>query len=118
MFDARGIIADLDEALSQFGETVTLTRFTDGPNGTRIPFSVDCQAFVRANAPQELDPISGDAPNTKVIMSPTQIARAQWPGPPQKDDRMLIQGHMANVEIVSPIFIGGQLVRLDLQCRS
>jgi hypothetical protein len=117
MTEADACIADLDAALAEYGSTVRLQRMTSGPNGTSIPFEVVCPAQVNAFAPQELVVISGDAPTSKVTISPTPLLQAQWPAPPLKDDRIFIEGRPANVEVVASLSVGGKIVRYDLQCR-
>lgn len=117
MTEAQACIADLDAALAEFGDAVRLQRMTSGPNGSRIPFEVVCRARVNSFAPQELTAFTGEAPPTKVTISPTPLLRAQWPLPPQKDDRIFINERPANVEIVAELSIGGVVVRYDLQCR-
>lgn len=119
MSEARNCIYDLDHALREFGEVIQLQRLsTDPDTGARtVTNQANCRAVVRAHQPQELVPMSGEAPNTLIIMSPTDLSRAMWPGLPVKDDRVLIGGSANNIEIVAPFFVGGTLVRLELQAR-
>ena len=88
MTDAEQAIADLNAALVADGEWIELWRET----GTqKIPFKVRCRAFVRGYAAQEL--VGGIAQtDSKIMMSPTEIIRARWPGPnssatPTEQDR-------------------------------
>ncbi len=114
-------IAMLDRQLARHGEDIILQRLaTDIATGAQFALNqVDpCRAMVRANEPQELSAMTGEAPNTHVILSPTDLARAMFPGVPQKDDRLIIQGRNNNVEIVSPIYLAGQLVRINIECRT
>lgn len=106
----------------------------------------DCPAHVRASAPQDIDMMPGVA-EIRVTLSPTYLLSSPtlmgllnddgtqllnddgMPlladegspiitfGIPQKDDRILIQGDPSNIETVSPIYYGGQLVRVNLLCR-
>lgn len=121
--EAEVCIAELDAALAGYGEDIRLQRMTTGPDGVQIPFEVKCRAAVTDNSPQELIAVTGEAPVAKIILSPTQIARAQWPGPPRKDDRVFIQGgspgtwRPGNVEVVSLFSVAGRTVRIELQCR-
>jgi hypothetical protein len=121
MSEASSCIADLDAALAEAGEDIRLVRLTLAAGGEQIPFSADCRGLVRQYQPQELvgGIIQGD---TKVILSPTQLAARQWPGPglaplPQKGDRVLIQGRQRNVEAVEPFYVADVLVRLELTVR-
>ena len=119
MNEARAAIADLDRELRKVGEDIVLQRLvTDPDTGAQSPsYIANCRANVRAHQPQELQFMAGEAPVTVIVLSPTDLARELWPGLPQKDDRAIVQGRSANVEIVSPIYVGGTLVRIDLQTR-
>lgn len=124
MTDAEQTIADLDAALAADGEWIELWRET----GTqKIPFKVRCRAFVRGYAAQEL--VGGIAQtDSKLIMSPTQIIRAGWPGPnssatptdqdrrvPRKGDAVVIAGRKRAVETAGGIYLGGELVRIEMR---
>jgi hypothetical protein len=119
MSEASRCIADLDRELTRLGDTVQLQRLIADPDtGNRtVSFSADFRARVDAHHPQELVPMSGEAPNTRVILSPTGLRKANWPGLPQKDDRLVIGGKNNNIEIVSPLSIGDVIVRIELECR-
>lgn len=112
-------IGALDRQLRQHGEDVILQRLVlDGAGAQFAANQVDpCRAFVRARTPQELQSFPGEPPNTQVTLSPTDLAQAMWPGIPAKDDRLLIQGRANNIEIVSPIYLDGVLVRINVECR-
>lgn len=116
-------IAHLDAALARSGEDIVLQRLTLGPGGAQIPFSVDCRALVRGYEPHEL--VNGiTEQDAKVILSPTEIERAQWPGPavgdvagdrrvPRNGDRMIIAGRARRVEAAAPLYMAGVLVRIE-----
>ena len=124
MTDAEQAIADLDAALASDGEWIELWRET-GPQ--RFPFKVKCRAFVRGYAAQEL--VGGIAQtDSKIVMSPTEIVRAGWPGPnssatptnqdrrvPRKGDAVVIGGRKRAVEAAGGIYLGGELVRIELR---
>lgn len=112
-----GMIARLDAALVRRGQDIVLQRLSTDEAGVQtMTDQVDpCRAAVRAHAPQELDPVSGEAPETTVIISPSSLI--YFPGLPVKDDRLIIGGKPNNVETVSPILVGGTLVRIDMTCR-
>lgn len=106
-------IADLDAAVRDWGETITLRRVT----GTAlIALDVDVRACVRGYAPAELvaNIKQGDS---KVIVSPTEMKRAQWTWPPRVGDRAVIGGKVRAVEEANPITMGGELVRIELRVR-
>ena len=124
MTDAEQAIADFNAALASDGEWIELWRET---GQQRIPFKVTCRAFVRGYAAQEL--VGGIAQtDSKIVMSPTEIARAGWPGPnssvtptnqdrrvPRKGDAVVIAGRKRAVEAAGGIYLGGELVRIEMR---
>ena len=124
MTDAEQAIADLDAALASDGEWIELWRET----GTqKIPFKVRCRAFVRGYAAQEL--VGGIAQtDSKIVMSPTEIIRAGWPGPnssatptnqdrrmPRKGDGVVIAGRKRAVEAAGGIYVAAELVKIEMR---
>lgn len=119
-------LAALDRALARKGEIIILRRnFGTTPSTT---VDVELRAFVRGYAPQEL--VGGiSQTDSLIVTSPTEITRAQWPGGqtptsglfvsdprlPKKNDRVIVQGRLRNVETVGPIFIGDELVRIEMR---
>lgn len=117
--------SDLDALLAEHGEDVTLRRLV-GTN--QVPIDCDCRAFVRRYDPSQLAGtiMQGDA---MVIISPTDIDEAQWPGGqptpvaltdprvPKIADQVIIQGRARSVVGTAPIFVGSELVRINLQVR-
>lgn len=119
---------DLDAMLRSDGQQVTLRRVVGTTNQT----SVDCQcwAFVRGYKAEELAGavIQGDS---AVILSATDIIAAQWPGGqavtsppgatdprvPRKGDKIIIEGRTRNVEASDPVYVAGELHRVNLQVR-
>lgn len=115
------LIADLDAALADAGENIILRRLT----GTQqIPFDVTVRAHV---TPVKAEALVGAVTQTasKVIISPTEITRAQWPGfqtgvtgpdavLPRKGDKAVIGGRARNIEFAAPLYRGGALVRIEL----
>ena len=126
-----GLVADLDQALATDGQTVTIQRLFLGAGGVQIPVSVDCKAAVRPYGAKEL--VGGITQDqSEVIMSPTQIIAAGWPGPwtpssveptqpatdrrvPRKGDNCVIAGKPRNIEIAKPIYVDDALVRIELR---
>ena len=117
-------IAMLDRQLAMHGEDVELWHET----GTqKIPFKVRCRAFVRGYAAQEL--VGGIAQtDSKIVMSPTEIIRAGWPGPnssatptdqdrrvPRKGDAVIISGRKRAVEAAGGIYLAGEPVRIEMR---
>jgi len=126
-----GLVRELDDALATDGQTVTLQRLYLGAGGVQIPVSVDCRAAVRSYGAKEL--VGGITQDqSEVIMSPTQIIAAGWPGPwtpsateptkpetdrrvPRKGDKLIIAGKARNVEVPKPIYVDDELVRIELR---
>lgn len=116
-------IAALDRMLAVAGESIVLMRqFGTTPNSFA---SVECLAFVRGYRPEEL---IGNISQTDsfVVISPTEINRAKWPGGsgllsptdariPRKGDKVMIRGLQRNVETAGPIYVRGALVRIDMR---
>lgn len=121
------MIARLDASLERCGEDVVLRRNTLGPGGAQIPFDATIRGHVRGYDPKELTGtiIQGDS---KVIVSPTDIDRAGWPGPavgavvgdrrvPRKNDVVVVQGAPRQVMSAAPKYVAGTLVRIEIQVR-
>lgn len=119
-------IRALDYALAVAGQDILLRRVIG--QGTNVQnIDVPLKALVRSYQPVEL--IGGIAQtDSKVIMSPTEIARAQWPGGevqsgtvadptlPRRNDKLIVDGRVRNVEVVNPIVMpGGVRVRIELR---
>lgn len=111
----------LDAALAAAAQTVTLT--CRSPN-----VSVVCPASVRGYSPQELTS-NITQQDSKVILSPTQINNAGWPGTqvpgtadiriPKKNrgDTCTINGVARAVEAGVGIYVKDVLVRIEMQVR-
>lgn len=118
-------IRELDKSLQEDGEDIVLRRVVGTTN--RVFNDVTCRAFVRGYAPNEL--IAGiTQQDSKVILSPTQINRAQWPGgqPPNtpgdpripsknRGDKAIIAGKERTIESATGIPIDGELVRIEMR---
>lgn len=107
------LIADLDAALLDAGEDVKLRRLTLGPNAIQIPFDADVRASIRPLRPEELVGAI-DQTWSRVVLSPTDINRAQWPLPVKKNDKIVQDGKVRNVEFAKHIRLQNELVRIDL----
>ena len=116
--------ADLDAALAEDGEWIQIHRLV----GTQqIPIKVDCRAFVRGVSAEQLAAgVKQDTSN--VIISSTEIIEKGWPGPnssatptttdrrvPKLGDKALIAGKIRQIEVALPIYVDGELVRIDLR---
>lgn len=115
----------LDRFLETDGEDCILRRVY-GQAGNTAPSDVTVRAKVMAYSEVEL--VGGIAQtDSKVILSPSQIAEAQWPGGelprssvpdptlPRRNDKLIVDGRVRNVEFVNPADIGGTLVRIEMR---
>ncbi len=110
----------LDRMIAVNGSTVTLRRLPST--------DVDCPALVRDQGPNEL--VGGlTQGDSTVILSPTQINAAAWPGAqvngkpdnriPSKNlgDLVVINNRVRSVQNANAIYIGNVLVRIEIQVR-
>lgn len=108
-----GMIARLDAALARRGQDIVLRRLTLGTGGLQVPFDAGVRASVRAAKPEELIG-NVDQTHSRVVISPTSLAAAQWAMPIRKNDKAVIAGRVRNIEFVQPIEVGDVLVRVEL----
>lgn len=124
------LIAALDNALAQSGEDIILRRVI-GVAPNQVNIDVTCRA--RVDAATDVQIAAGIlATDLNLIMSPTQINQAQWPGgtvpalPPfdvdQRvpragvNDKVLMRGQAPRaISFSDPKFINGELVRINLR---
>jgi hypothetical protein len=109
----------LDRALKRAGQTVTLRR---------LPMiDVVCPASVRGYSAQEFTS-NITQQDSKVILSPTQINAAVWPGPQgagpdiripnrNRGDLVIINGVNRTVQNGAGFYVEDVLVRIELQVR-
>lgn len=124
-------IAALDRALAEAGEDVILRRVV-GQQPNVINIDVICRASVRTWRLKEENLVAGIAQAVLiVVISPTQIAAAQWPGGtpivpgnpgltldpsvPRRTDEIWIGGRKRSIEAVDAIAVAGVNVRYDMQ---
>lgn len=120
-------IARLDRSLARSGQTVILQRTIGTTNQARITATM--KAHVRGYQPQDLlqGITQGDR---KVIISPTDIIKSQWPGGqagvlsgdqrvPRKGDAIIVAGRECAIQNAAPIYLDGtsDLIRIDIQVR-
>lgn len=125
-------VRELDKSLAEDGEWIELQHLV----GTQlIPVKCRCRAKVRNYDAKEL--IGGLTQDmSEVILSPTEIIAAGWPGPdveirnasgvvttamteqdrrvPRKNDKAKINGKVRNVETSKPTYVDDGLVRIVL----
>lgn len=120
------MIAGLDDALAEAGQIITLRRVVGLPPSP-TSYDIVLPAHVRGYAPQELAGgiQQGDS---KVILSPSAILAATWPGAgsatdgtdprmPKVGDKVIIQGRLSAVQAAVPFYAQDILVRIELQVR-
>lgn len=119
-----GTIARLDESLARRGQDIVLRKVIGTANQAFV--DVDVRAHVSGFRPEELIAGSGITQDfCKVIMSPTEIDRAEWPGgvPAEfigdarvqiKGWKAVIDGRARTIEAAVPMRSRGELVRLEL----
>lgn len=89
---------------------------------------METRAIIRGYTPQEL--VGGiTQTDSLVVISPTDLIRAQWPGGqtpvsglfvsdpflPVKGDYVILQGRLRIIEVVGPIYVGPELVRIEMR---
>jgi len=101
-----GAIARLDDALSRRGQTVVVRRASGPADATVI-------GNVRGFKPAEL--VGGIAQgDISVVLSPTGLADFL---PLKRNDKVLVDGGVKNVEMAENIKIKDVIVRINLQVR-
>ena len=100
--------------IARYGQPVTLQRTT----GTtpQVRFEVVCRAIVRGYEPTQL--IGGITQGDRsVIVTNTEIARAQWPGPPRVNDKCVIDGRQTNIQACDVRRLHNDIVLYLIQVR-
>jgi hypothetical protein len=120
------LIADLDDALMEYGDDVILRRRI-----ANVAHDLPCKAHVTAYRLRDTELVTNTAISQEdlvVIMSPSEIAAAGWPGStpttvdqltfdqlPRKGDKLVIRNKERNIEVVDPHRPGGTVVRFDMR---
>jgi hypothetical protein len=114
------MIAALDDSLASYGDDVILRR-----RGAVMP-DVACKAHVTSYRLRD----TALVPSTMlaqedlvIIMSPSEIAAAGWPGGspsafdmlPRKGDKLVVRDKERNIEVCDPHRINGEVVRFDMR---
>jgi len=111
-------ITSLDKQLAKHGQTATLRRWT-GSGSARTP--VDVTVRVRAQDYRVEELVGGiEQGDTRVVLSPTQIVAAGWPGPqgwPRNGDAIIIAGREREIVSAPPQVIDDVVVRIDMVVR-
>jgi len=116
------LVGLLDANLSLYGETIRLLRMAKPP-ATGIAKEVTCMAVIRGYAPTELSPGSGiNQQDQRLILSPTPLIAAGWPGPglkalPLEGDRIVSNRGALTIQAAVGIYVKNELVRIECQVR-
>ena len=111
------MIGRTQQALNRLGQVAQLRRL-NGAGGTLTWHEVSVRAFMRQFRPDEIVPGSGILQGDRMIIIGTaEIDAAQWPAPPRRDDKLLIDGRLLNVQAVEIRHIGGVVERYDMVVR-
>lgn len=107
-------MSGVDQVERQFeiaGRTITLRRMV-----ANEPLDLPVKAVVRFYAPHELTGTitQGDR---RVRISNKEIRENNWPGPPIKGDRMVIDGRLVTIEAVDSRHLGEDLASFVIQVR-
>jgi hypothetical protein len=127
---AEAHIARLDASLERDGEDIIIRRVV-GTAPNTAPVDIECRAKVTAEG---TDMLSGGITTTtySIIISPTQIREAQWPGgtvaalPPFDRDQSIPRAGLTDkvlmrglppiaIHYVDPVFLDGQWVRANMK---
>lgn len=99
-------VADsISSALQRFGRTMTLRRVTAGPAGTKIYLDVSVYGTIKGYRPQEMVG-TYEQGDSVLTISNTEIAAAQWPGPPRSNDEFVVDGKVRRVKSVETKHLG------------
>jgi len=109
----------LDRALARVGTPVVVRRVVAG-----VPTDANCRASVRSFGLKD-DPLRPSSEQAQdeilVILSPTDLKAGGWPGAaggpsfPQRGDFVVVRGLSRVVKVVDPIYVGSELVRIEIR---
>ena len=121
-------IASLDRSLASAGEDVVLRRvYGQAPNTVNV--DLGCRAAVRSYRLREEVLASAIAQGVLIVtLSPSDIARAQWPGGelpnavagvdnpsyPRRGDFVIADEKPRSIQAVDVISVAGEVVRFDM----
>lgn len=104
-------------ALDRLGQVAQLRRLT-GVAGTQVWHEVSLRVFARQFRPQEIVAGSGILQGDRMVIAHhAEIDAAQWPAPPRRDDKLLLDGRLLNVQSVETVRAGKTIERYDMVVR-
>lgn len=99
------------------GQAATLRRLV-GTGAAQTATDVAVVAVVRGYRPDELAAGSGlQQGDRQAIITNDEIAAASWPGPPRKNDRLVLAGAVTTVQAVETRYLGAAIDRHILAVR-
>lgn len=113
----NALVDELNSGLAMAGESVSLRRLATPP-ATGFIYQVDCLAVIRGYSPSELAAGSGiTQEDQKMILSPTALTAAGWPGVPRRGDRVVTNRGVMTVQAAAGLYVQDALVRIELTVR-
>lgn len=102
-------------ALQRFGRPMTLRRLTLAGQ-TLVPLDVEVFGRSKLYSPEHVigTIIEGD---TQITITNKEILAAQWPGPPRKGDKLVVDGLVRNIEAAEPKYLGTEILVFVCQVR-
>lgn len=105
-------ISMLDRTVGRHGQAVTLRRMSGAAH-----LDLTVRAFVREYRSDEIVGAIAQG-DSSVVLSPTQVIGSVFETAAiARNDKVVIRGRVRNVQATEPVFIGDQLVRINLQVR-
>ena len=106
-------LADVTRRLvARDGQAITLRRIATG----QAPVDLSCTAVVRDYRPHELVG-SLDQGDRQVIITNDEIVAAAWPGPPRRNDRVVMDAGVFTVQAVNTAQLGATIIRHTMTVR-
>lgn len=104
-------------ALDRLGQVAQLRRLT-GTGNNQVWHEVTLRVFARQYRANEIVPGSGlQQGDRQVIAHVAEIEAAQWPAPPRRDDKLMLEGRLLNVQSVETVRVGEAVERYNMVCR-
>lgn len=102
------VSGSISGALTRFGRPMVLRRTKLSPTGL-VPLDVTVYGTADGYVPKVLVGSIAQG-ESLVVISNTEIAAAQWPGPPIKNDELIIDGKPRTIGSVDPKFLGPDIL--------
>lgn len=104
-------VAEVERQIAISGRTVTLRRMV-----ASAPLDLPVKAMVRNYAAAELTGTitQGDR---RLKISNKEIRESNWPGPPLKGDRVVIDARLTTIEAVAALHLGEEIASYVIQVR-